>query len=200
MLTAKLFLEQFKKKLCATGERFHEKTYDEVYLKSKEYTDLVNRKIVCDILFEQGLHWSNEYYRIDVIGWNYVENEELKEEYKNIGLKMHSWKLEFAFEHENCFQDWNDEVIKLLYINCPLRVVVGYNDADKRDHDILGDESKLNVVAKTIEKTGMKIQGELLVILGNRGKGYDLSQGIEAYYGYRAYIFDDKTKYFTQIK
>lgn len=198
-LTAEKFLEQFLGKLYNLNATYKGKRYEQIYLHSKEYTNLVNREIVRDILSENGLQHTYEYYRIDVIGWNYIENETLKRVYEKVGLRYHSWKLEFAFEHENLYRDWNDEAIKLLYVNCPLRVIVGYNDADKRDHLVFGDENKLSIVAQTIEKTGIKVQGEFLVILGNRGHGYSLSNGLEKYYGYRAYLFHENSKSFKMI-
>ena len=199
MISAKEFYEQFKKKLFANDAKFDDESYDRVYLRTKTYTELMNKKVIHEILKENGIKAQNEYYRIDVIGWTDIDNEALKEEHSKAGMKWHSWKLEFAFEHENFYRDWNDEVFKLLYINCPLRVVVGYNNATQRDDAVFGDIHKLDLLAKVIANCNIEIQGEFLIILGNRGKGYDMTKGVENYYGYRAYLYNPATKAFQKI-
>lgn len=74
---------------------------------------------------------NREYYKIDVIGWK-QQKEDLS--VGETGLKKHLWDLLFAVEHENNSKEWLDEVCKLSYIRCPLRVVIGYNqnDADEK--------------------------------------------------------------------
>lgn len=201
MFTAKEFFDQFKKKLCAEDAIYNQKSYREIYKMNGEFTGLVNRLIVNTILEENKLRWSNEYYRIDVIGWkNICGDERLKDDYNSARLRYHSWKLEFAFEHENDPEDWSDEVIKLLYVHCPLRVVVGYNDMKKRDDPVAGDLAKLGLVAETISDLRVEVTGEFLVILGNSSAEYNQIGGIENYFGYRAYLYDHETKSFRRME
>ena len=145
------------------------------------------------ILEESGLRFSNEYYRIDVTGWEHVTDEKLKKEFLKAKLNYHSWKLKVAFEHENNYDDWTDEVTKLLYVSCPLKVVVGYNEAGKREDDVCGDKHKLELVARTIKNLNVYVNGELLIILGNCGEGYKKEKEAEKYFGYRAYLYDNGT-------
>lgn len=201
MFTAKKFFDLFQKKLCDQDAIYNQKSYREIYKINGEFTSLVNRLIVNTILEENKLRWSNEYYRIDVIGWENVYGDvKLENDYKKAQLNYHSWKLQFAFEHENNSEDWSDEVIKLLYINCPLRVVVGYNDMKKRDDAVGGDLAKLNLMAKTISELNIEISGEFLIIIGNSSASYNENTGIENYFGYRAYLYDNDTKSFHLMK
>ena len=125
MFTAKKFFDLFQKKLCAQDAIYNQKSYREIYKMNGEFTSLVNRLIVNTILEENKLRWSNEYYRIDVIGWENVYGDvKLENDYKNAQLNYHSWKLQFAFEHENNSEDWSDEdqscVISSVFCTCSL--------------------------------------------------------------------------------
>lgn len=199
MITAKIFYEEFQNKLYATDALYENIPYYHVYLNSENYTNLINYHIVPEILKSHNMSVSHEYYRIDVCGWHNEHNEILENEFKKANMIWHSWKLDIAFEHENYFRDWNDELIKLLYIDSPLKVVVGYNEANKRYDEFLGDSYKLDLLSKVIINLQVEIKGELLVILGNRGKELDLSQGIKIYFGYKAYLYDPKLKNFKAI-
>ncbi|MBK7886856.1 MAG: hypothetical protein IPJ86_05975 [Bacteroidetes bacterium] len=46
-----------------------------------------------------------------------------------------SWDLDIAIEHENKLYLWEDELTKLLHINCGLRVLIAYYD-NKNDKDL----------------------------------------------------------------
>lgn len=74
------------------------------------------------ILENCGLTAMTEYYKIDVIGY--------RDEKTSIPcpaiVEPHFWWLDAAIEHENACGKWTDELAKLLFINCPLRVVIGY--------------------------------------------------------------------------
>lgn len=198
MITAKIFFEEFQNKLCASDARYEKIPYYQAYLNCDNYTDLINHYIVPDILKAYGMSVSHEYYRIDVCGWHEEHDNVLKNEFKKTNMIWHSWKLDM-FEHENFFRNWNDELNKLLFINCPLKVVVGYNDVDKRYDEIMGDSHKLDLISKVISSLKVEVTGEFMVILGNRGKGLDLSQGIKNYFGYKAYLYDSNLKNFKEI-
>ena len=47
------------------------------------------------------------------------------------------WDLDIAIEHENNPNSWEDELTKLLHINCGLRVLIAYYDNKKaRDENV----------------------------------------------------------------
>lgn len=79
--------------------------------------------------FEKGIKTEKEYYRIDMIGWEDRKSEINKRDCKN-NMKKYLWDLNVAVEHENDSTQWLDEVCKLAYIRCPLRVVISYGEGD----------------------------------------------------------------------
>jgi hypothetical protein len=88
-----------------------------------------NSKITKDI------HTQKEYYRIDLISWSDRSSDVVNE----LKFTTHMWDLDIVIEHENNENDWMDEVVKLLYINCPRRLVISYidrKDDGKPDKDI----------------------------------------------------------------
>lgn len=92
-------------------------------------------------VFDNKIFIDKEYYKIDMIGWK-QHNEEIKSACEKINFKPYCWSLEVAVEHENGRKEWLDEVCKLSFIKCPLRVVIGYgidnfNDKIKIASDIL---------------------------------------------------------------
>lgn len=196
MITARKFFEELQTKLYKSDAMYEGDSYDKVYIRSKRYTKLINKEIVPAILRAHNMSVSYEYYRTDVSGWSQKPDNTLEKEFLKFDMKWHSWKLNFVFEHENNYRDWNDEIIKLLYLNCPLRVVVGYNDADKRNDILFGDCHKLDIISKVIANLNIEIKDEFLIIIGNRGKGFDISHGIENFFGYKAYLYDSNLKSF----
>lgn len=204
-LDARTFWKQFKKEICAPNARYinaskEEMSYRDAYINGN-YTNLINKYIVPNILKNNCLNDSNEYYRFDVTGWkDAAPNETLKEQFGKAKLNYHAWTLEVSFEHENNSHDWSDEVIKLLYANCPLKIVVGYNDSLKRDHKILGDNHKLELLTEVIKNLNVDITGEYLIIIGNGNKkGYIDKEG-EEYFGYRAYLYNKNKNAFEELK
>ena len=79
--------------------------------------------------FGKGIKTEKEYYRIDMIGWEDRKAEINKRDCKN-NMKKYLWDLNVAVEHENDSTQWFDEVCKLAYIRCPLRVVISYGEGD----------------------------------------------------------------------
>lgn len=63
-------------------------------------------------------------------------------------LSAHLWDLELAVEHENSKQDWTDEVIKLIHVKCPLKVVISYNYCDERETT---ERKKLDFIANWMQ-------------------------------------------------
>jgi len=86
-----------------------------------------------------GLETSKEYYKIDLIG--YRQN------------KKSNWWLDIAYEHENRYDRWREELCKLCYVAADLRVISSYHDFSKepvekklKDYlDRLGKEKILRV-------------------------------------------------------
>ena len=110
---------------------------------------------------------NREYYRIDYIGWKQRKKELSTRE---TGLKPYLWELLFAVEHENDSRDWLDEVCKLAFIRCPLRVVIGYDTSNAATKF----EVAKDILAKTKAFTGE--DQEFLIILGPSEKEYNAGE------------------------
>lgn len=118
-----------------------------------------------------------EYFNIDLVCWQQRKDKEYHEmsneayQFKKYKLKKHAWDFDIAIEHENKPMDWSDEVIKLAYIFCNLRVVIGYfpymqNKKEKRRAQL----AYLNTVAQTLNDLECKenmSHGDFIVILGD---------------------------------
>ncbi|MCL2631253.1 MAG: hypothetical protein FWD49_07035 [Firmicutes bacterium] len=150
--------------------------------KFTDYITKVLKRIVNDDLKlptynENG---KSEYYNIDVIGWENLYSQLKKEK----GFNAYLWNLKIAIEHENKKTDWMDEVVKLWFINCPLRVVISY--ATKKDRDNLVD-----YVSCGLAKLPALANGEFLLLLGNSG-----AKTNEEKLAYRPYLWNvSKTKF-----
>ena len=138
------------------------------------------------ILENCGLTAMNEYYRIDAIGY--------RDKKESIScphiVEPHYWPLDVAVEHENESGKWTDELVKLLYINCPLRVVIGYYTEGQ---DIA---PALEYAAKILSQANLEAPSpcvtdahEYLLILGENIQ--DTSRLSEAVY--TPYIFTNGT-------
>lgn len=122
--------------------------------------------------------YQKEYYKIDIIGWTqYSESEELKDIFEKNKIEgkfnKHFWSLDIAIEHENSNKDWMDEVIKLCYINCPLRIVISY--VDRKNGDYEDDKLFLKTIAESLDlldkdgkKQILKENDEFGIILGSK--------------------------------
>lgn len=132
---------------------------------------------------------SNEYFRIDSMGYNSHYND-LE---RTGSFNRHLWDLEIAVEHENDKKDWLDEVIKLAHVCCPLRVVIGYvSIKDGRD-----DMRLLDYAANALQKLKCVYNvknGEFLIILGNAG-----TKNKDEYFNYKAYVLDSETFKFNSL-
>lgn len=116
-----------------------------------------------------------EYYRIDLIGWEQKKDNNYYEINNDLGyqLNKHAWNFDIAVEHENDEKDWSDEVIKLAYIFCKLRVVIGYFPYMKNENEKWKlQQEYLNAVTKTIGQLSCKENmehGDFMIILGDVG-------------------------------
>lgn len=74
---------------------------------------------------EFGLDTSEEYYRVDLIGWTQQRDKTDKN-------TLYKWQLNIAYEHENS-KRWDDELCKLCYVAADLRVISAYYDFTKKE-------------------------------------------------------------------
>ena len=161
---------------------------------TKEIIPLIEK-----ILKEHGYaeEHQREYYRIDVIGW-YDRKQDLKKIVKpeNYPLKEHFWELGVAIEHENDMLDWTDELVKLLYINCPLRIVIGYYPENAKEQLRQALEYASDVVSLTnVQNTLIRDDQEYVLILGeNHQNPEQLNKNT-----YSAYIYNNLLKKFVPL-
>ena len=146
----------------------------------------------------------NEYYRIDLIGWEQKKREKyysVDDGIEGYRLNNHAWDFDIAIEHENDSSDWSDEVIKLAHIFCDLRVVIGYfpfaeNDEKKKEKQL----TYLKEVSETIKtlkcRENMK-HGKFMIILGDvalkGAKGFEKLK-------YTPYLYNIETEEFEPLK
>lgn len=201
------FLEMLKKENDKAISRYYKKNENgtkgetpwTVFANKNIFPDIIDRELKTyekQILVDKKLA-NLEFYKIDVTGWTYlmpdmIETEsDLPARFKRCGLKWRCWRMEVAVEHENDSTDWNYEVMKLLSIDCPLRVVIGYNNIKKRDDKEKGDANKLSLICEQIKEIGQteKLErGEFLIIIGN-SDGTIIENDILKTAGYRAYLY-----------
>lgn len=175
------------------------KTYFEVYKKDADFTELVNKHIIDSIVKTAGYTPQHEYFRIDTVGW-VSHYEDMKADSEKEGLKVnaHLWDLKIAVEHENSKVDWSDEVMKLIHVKCPLKVVIGYSYSDERGEM---ERRKLDFVAKWMQSIDALQKGtdeEYLIILGN---GCNHKTGVSDYtdFDYVGYLYDWESKNFVKL-
>lgn len=201
------------------GREFFQKFTDKMYTAKdmipsywtrgpKSFTSVV-MPLILEIIGNSGCETSKEYFRIDATGWKTMY-QDIQDNAKEIGLNPHLWNMEIAVEHENSRKDWADEVIKLLHIRCPLKVVIGYNRCVNSAREIgkFSDERKLACVAEWMEKTtamkqlraeaGLLPQEEFLVILGNAGRSPDNIDPRKSF-DYRGYLYNYQSCAFERI-
>ncbi|MBE5855642.1 MAG: hypothetical protein E7297_09830 [Lachnospiraceae bacterium] len=198
------FYKEFMRRICDTPELMKE------YKNSSEYTKLII-PLINEIIKESRNDYKleeheleqqscfgvqNEYFRIDACGW-VSHFKSIESQAEKLGLKPHLWDLKIAVEHENDKSDWLDEVMKLIHVKCPTKVVIGYSDADDRENDLF----KLAFVARCMKQVQAFREGwneEYLVILGNA----KIKEDITSYkqFGYRGYIYNWETEQFDTIK
>ena len=199
MLTATSFFVQFKNYLVESNSNKDGARYFDIYKTNEpRFTELVNKRIIHDIIKNSGLHVQHEYFRIDTTGW-VGRYEELDEERaRKLGLNRHLWDLKVAVEHENDKMDWLDELVKLIHIRCPLKIVISYNHSDRRALDSI----KLDYAAECMNKvdafstTGTE---EYLIVLGNCAPKDKKSEPYK-HFDYRGYIYNHNNKKFEAIQ
>ncbi|MBQ9785489.1 MAG: hypothetical protein IJW29_08305 [Clostridia bacterium] len=183
-ITAESFWKDFCKALEENGNEIQN-----VWNNKSAFTEFIIKKIFNSIL-NKNYGYKNEhqyeYLKIDLVGWKDLDKSELGAIPKN--FESYFWAFDVAIEHENDKEKWMDEVIKLSYINCPLRIVIGYAPKDMQ-------EEYLSYVSKALQILNEKYQSiregqKFMIILGDSGlDGKDVS--IENYTPY-LYNLDQK--------
>ncbi len=172
--------------------------YSAAYLHDADFTPEVT-KVIRRIVESAGWTSQTEYFRIDVIGWE-SKWKDIKEVARNAGLKAHLWNMKIAVEHENSKADWSDELIKLMQVRCPLKVVISYNYYDDRFE---GEQQKLAAAAELIKRVDSyesvkRDKEELLIILGN-GCSKKTRKSDYTSFDYRGYLYDFSQSKFEEL-
>ncbi len=174
------------------------KTLFDIYKKDAEFTPVVT-KIIEKIIQEAGYTSQREYFRIDVVGWvSRYKDMEADARDKKLKVDAHVWDLKIAVEHENSKSDWSDEVMKLIHVKCPLKVIIGYSYSNERGEI---ERKKLDFVAKWMQEIDALNKGtdeQYLIILGNgcnrKGWASDYTE-----FGYVGYLYNWDEKRFERI-
>ena len=183
-----------KEMLPSFPEAWGTATFLDLYRNNEPaYTELVNKYIVHKIIKDAGMTVQHEYFRIDTVGW-ITRYQEMEKKAHELELSAHLWDLEIAVEHENSRKDWTDEVIKLIHVKCPLKVVISYNYCDERDTT---EWKKLNFIAQEVKAFTKGSDEEYLLIFGNcfnskTKADYDT-------FDYRGYLYNRQTRRFDRI-
>ena len=198
IMNAKKFLDEFLKKIKKKSVYEGRKLFD-IYKSDSAYTPVITN-IINEIIKEADYTPQNEYFRIDVVGWtsHYADMKKDADE-EGIDIKPHLWDLKIAVEHENDKSDWSDEVMKLIHVKCPLKVVIAYSYSDERG---ITELNKLKFLAGQMKKVEAfnigKKQEEYLIILGN---GCNHKTGMQDYqdFGYIGYLYDWEAEACTKL-
>ena len=115
-----------------------------------------------------------EYFNIYIVAWQQKKDNDfynIENGISNYQFEKIAWNFDISVEHENACKKWADEVIKLAYIFCDLRVVIGYFPYIKEGKEET-QQKYLDAVSETIKtlkcRDNMK-HGEFMIILGDVG-------------------------------
>lgn len=122
---------------------------------------------------------SKEHYQIDMIACTSRIYKEMKDidEIREERLNKHVRNFDIAIEYESNCHDWLDKVVKLAYINCPIRVVIGYVDRRRSDSTEDADSYYLNAVIKTLNELEKQNSTRIYLIKENDSFGIILGSG-----------------------
>lgn len=195
-MTADKFWKKFKEKMNKKSVR--DKAIS-TWNNRGNFTNFIIDQIA-DIVSEEH-NTSKEYYNIDLIGWSQLKQNLPTPLVSKYRLKKHLWSLDIAIEHENDQSDWTDELIKLLYINCPLRVVIGYIPSE-----VTSDNAKMKNILNYASESIRLAEGESDLISGkqeyilifgkNSGQITDFSEN--TYSAYKYNVVTKKFEYFEE--
>ena len=182
-MTAERFYHELVQK-TAESENCNKEKYGEPSQWTQAITKII-QTILSDNLSEVSsdsgteIGTSKEYYRIDVTSW-IQQKDSIREACKKVEMDPHLWQLQTAVEHENESEKWFDEVCKLSFIRCPLRVVIGYG--------IENADEKINIVKDILHRTNAFTDAdqEFVVILGVQKDRYPENSSNPC--GYRLWV------------
>ena len=198
-MTATEFFNEYKSKVREHITHTDGRNYLDIYRTDEPtFTELINKQIIHSIIAEAGLDVQHEYFRIDTVGWHGKYDILDRDRAKTVGLNRHLWDLMIAVEHENDKEDWLDELIKLIHVKCPLKVVIGYNYCDCRGEN---ENNKLQYAAECmqmIKAFSNDTAEEYLITIGN-GAPKDKSKPNYTSFDYRAYLYNCDEKQFIRI-
>ena len=173
-MTAREFWKSFEQNIKLEKIQL-ESVWDEQASFTEKITALISR-VIKDAKPSNKFIVQPEYYNIDLTEWEQKKLKTKEKLFVENGLKgyrfeKYAWNFEIAVEHENDKNLWMDEVIKLAYVFCDLRVVIGYFPYVKERKEEM-QQKYLDEISKTINdlkcSENMK-HGEFMVILGDVG-------------------------------
>lgn len=175
------FFKKFNSMFEPENKDFYNKVCD-AYNKSSEFTRLITEAIK-KLLENEVYEASTEYYRVDISRWKKIKCDAITLPDCDYMLNSNLWDFDVAVEHENDDKDWTYEITKLLTVNCPLRVVIGYVPAKYRNKD----ERYLSEVFNQIKCLNVFSRNdftkeEFIIILGN-----SKCESLGEYFNYKAY-------------
>lgn len=110
------FLEAFTNRMRTAREQNLD--WKSAYASNKRWTDFmmgnILRPLAADLHYPESNCYATEYMLVDA---GYFDGTK----------KQCHWDFDIALEHENNGCSWLEEFIKLLHINCGLRVIITYN-------------------------------------------------------------------------
>ena len=156
----------------------------EKYVNNKDFTYYITEKLKDLLKSDENYDVSTEYYRIDVSSWEQLRDKNELNPDDEHKLSTYLWNFEVAVEHENDDKAWMDEIVKLLHIICPLRVVICYLPMKQRDKDLY----YLNKIYEKIKtlyafENNNFDKNEFIVIIGNS----KCEKKEENFFNYHAY-------------
>lgn len=189
-MNAQEFYHKFINAVVEENKTDNGKTYFEVYHKSSDFTKLVtsiiNRIIGSGVDEKTGKSYisQNEYFKVDTIG--YIDRKKEMQsaaQAESITMNTYFWDLKIAVEHENDAKDWFDEAIKLIYLKCPLKVIIGYSPCDEREEEL----KKLHFLSTFMKKISAfsEHKESYLIILGNSAGSHNYEK-----FDYVGYVYN----------
>lgn len=166
-----------------TSEENLEVFYKNYKANYAEYTKMILEILEKNICKEENenrddkTEMSKEYFRIDLIGWTDKRKEIYKEKYSEGILKRQGWSFDIAIEHENNYRLWAEEVIKLAYINCPIRIVIGYNDREIGKNKDLNKDIDIELLNEVLQSLNYLEGDKRMLIKDNDAFGIILGTG-----------------------
>lgn len=133
MITPLRFWDKFAERLKKDISELNDRSDWLAKCKSStEWTAFMTKSLIQlgkDLGFDKKRGIGTEFYRID-LGYFVVHDP-----VKDIEGKFYdyNWDLEVAIEHENNSSTWYYEFVKLVHINCGLKVLITYHKHNNKD-------------------------------------------------------------------